>query len=342
MSISSQVTDLTDLRTDLLARLYEATGVTATNNIADRYINIALQDVHLNPGNNFPWAIRRAQLLTNARYSTGTVSIAAATRTTVTGVSTLWNTAVTGMGFNNVRVGGKITFSGSPEVYEVSAVSSDTSLTLTDRWTGSALSAASYIYYEDEYALPSDFWRLVDARSFSDEQKILAIGPQEFRRRFPRNVRTGRPLQATVIQLGFNTAGGVSPRYRVVLAPAPDIVYQIPYSYVTTNLAISSTGVEQAQLTAVTDEPIIPLRYRHVLVFNALYHWYRDRHDDTRTVEAKAEYVELMQRIAGDSYAAQDNPRFIHSTFPRRRGKRFSGQFTVGNGIIDSLGNVGD
>lgn len=337
MSVATQVTDLTDLRTDLLARLYEATGVTGTNNIADRYLNIALHDIHLDPGNNFPWAVRRAQLLTHARYTTGTVSITASARTTVTGVSSLWNTTVTGMGFNNARVGGKMTFSGSPDVFEVSAVGSDTSITIADRWVGDALSGASYTYFEDEYSLASDFWRLSDLRSFSDDTKIQTIGPQEFRRLFPRNSHTGRPLKATIIQLGFSS--NTTPRYRVVLSPAPDIVYQIPYSYITTNLAVSSSGTEQAQLTSTSDEPIIPLRYRHILVYHALYNWYRDRHDDVRSAEAKAEYVELMQRMAGDSYTAQDNPRLIPTMFGRSRR---SGRFAIGNGIIDALGNVGD
>src|SRR3990167_3393278 len=110
MGAATQLTDLSDLRTDLLNRIMEATGVTATNTIADRFINIALHDMHIDPGSNFPWAERRAYLTTHAPYTTGTVSITAAARTTVNGSSTLWNTAVTGFGFNNARAGGKMTF----------------------------------------------------------------------------------------------------------------------------------------------------------------------------------------------------------------------------------------
>lgn len=343
MSVATQVTDLTDLRTDLIVRIRDATGVTATNNIADRYLNTALHDIHINPGNQWPWAMRRSYILTHAPYTDGTVDVTAAARTTVTGNSTLWNTAVTGMGFNNAQVGGKMKFAGFPELYEVTAVGSDTSITINPRYTGDALDDASYTYFEDEYALASDFFRPADAREFSQEAKIELMGPQEFRRRFPRNDRLGKPRHATIIQLAFS--GSTTPRPRIVFNPVPDNEYQIPYHYITSNLAVSSAGAEQTQLTATSDEPIIPLIYRHVLVFHALYHWYRDRKDDARSQEAKSEYVELLQRMAGEQGGGlRDKPKFVtHSPFPvDRRRRRFSGRFVIGNGIQDANGNWGD
>ena len=324
MAAGTQVTDLTDLRTDLIQRVRDATGLAATNTIADRYLNIALHDMHISPGGKMPWAERRAFLLTHATYTTGTVEISSSTRTTVTGTSTLWNTAVTGMGFNNARAGGKMTFSGDTDVYEVSTVDSDTQITLTSRYVGASGLAASssYIYFEDEYALASDFFRPVDLRSFDEDATIPLVGGMEFRRKAPRNSRTSKPRVATLIQLGFSS--NTTPRYRVVLHPAPDAVYSIPYTYITSNLAVSSTGTEQAQLTATTDEPIVPLRYRHLIVLHALYHWYRDRKDDPRAAEAKGEYEQLMARVTGDTIIGQDRPRLIprvsHYYHRHRRG----------------------
>ena len=341
MSVATMPTDLTDLRTDLIVRVRDATGVTATNNIADRYLNMALHDIHINPGNNWPWAIRRAYLQTHAPYTTGTVAITASARTTVTGTDTLWNTAVTGMGFNNARVGGKMTF-GNSDIHEVTVVTSDTAITISPRWMGDALSGQSYTYFEDEYALAADFYRPLDWRQFSDEVKIGLVGPQEFRRRWVKNSRLGRPKNATIIQLGFSS--DTTPRYRVVLNPVPNDEMVIPYQYITSYLAVTSAGVEQTQLTNTTDEPIIPLGYRHILVFHALYHWYRDRKDDTRSQEAKAEYVELLQRMAGDMFQGiRDNPKFVtNSPFPANSHRRFSGHFWIGNNIRDASGNYGD
>lgn len=331
MGAATAVTDLADLRRDLLERLREATGVTATNTIADRFLNQALHDMHISPQAKAPWAERRAFLLTHATYSTGTVTISASTRTTVTGTTTLWNTAVTGMGFNNARAGGKMTFAGDTDVYEVASVESDTSLTLTSRYIatpatlgGPALAAGStYTYFEDEYALASDFFRPVDLRSFDLDATIPLVGGMEFRRKAPRNSVTGKPRVATLIQLAFS--GSTTPRPRVVFYPPPDVVYSIPYTYITSNLAVSSGGVEQVQLTATTDEPIVPLRYRHLIVLHALKTWYRDRKDDPRSKEAKAEYDELMVRITGDTTIGQDRPRLVPRTgqyYHRRQTRR--------------------
>jgi len=337
MSSISQPATFLELKTDLLNRMRESTVITAApSTMAGRYINMALHDLHLNPGGstpNWPWAIRRAVLLTHAPYTTGTVSITAAARTTVTGASTLWNTAVTGMGYNNVRVGGKIKF-GNNEVYNVATVVSDTSLTLESRYTGdSAISAGSYTYLEDEYALATDFGKMVDARIFSFDYDMPLIGPMEFRRKYARNDILGTPRMATIIQLGFTAS--VTPQYRVVLGPAPDRVYSVPYDYITTNLAVSAAGIEQGNLVEDTDEPILPIRYRHALILHAQETWYRDLKDDTRSQEVKAEYIDLVARICNDFGIGQQNRPRIQ---PMRSnvGGYGGGRFDV-NGRFDRM-----
>lgn len=327
MSSTGQVQDLSDLRTDLINRMRDAVSVTATNTITDRYLNTALHDMHLgNPVVQPWWAIRRGTLITHAPYSTGTVTITAAARTTVTGSSTLWNTAVTGMGFNNARAGGKMTFSGATDVHEVSTVTSDTVITLLSRYTGDALSAATYNYFEDEYALASDFGGFVDMRMFSTDMNIPLIGEMQFRRLFVRNSTTQRPRVACFLQKAFS--GSTTPQYRVGLHPPPDDEYPIPYNYITTNLAVSTAGAEQTQLSATTDEPIMPLRFRHALVARAAALWFLYYKDDTRFQAAQAEYVEIMQRMAGALMVGQDRPRLVAQhgyggSRRRRRGGRF-------------------
>lgn len=323
MSSTTEVLTFADLYTDFLNRCRSSTTATAGIALAKRYVNTALVDIHMSPGRSkFEWAHRRGALITHAPYSTGTVSITAATsRTAVVGASTLWTTAVDGFGFNNVRVGGKIKFAGLNEIYNVSAVGSATGLTLESVYTGADLAAETYQYYEDEYALASDFLKFVDLNMFSTDLNIPLIGGQEFRRRFGRNDISGKPRVASHIQLKFSTT--TAPQHRIVINPYPDDEYSIPYWYVTSNLAMSSAGVEQTNLVEDTDEPIIPRQSRHVIVLHALYNFFRDYKDDTRSQEAKAEYIDTMRRLLGDFDVGGDKAQFIVRQHDQYRKQRF-------------------
>ncbi len=334
MATAGQPTTFAELYGDLLVRMRaDTTASGATETIAKRYLNIALHDVHIQQ--NWPWAERTATIITRPPYTTGTVNIASTSRTTVEGNDTLWNTAVSGMGFNNTNAGGKVYLSNG-EVYGVSAVGSDTSLTLSSRYpenltvaSAYALAYGSYTYFEDEYTLASDFFRLIDARQFSDVMRIPMLGSQDFYRRFPRNAtRSGAPTHATIIELGPSASTDWRPR--VVFHPRPDQSLTIPYRYITRNLAVSSTGTGQTEMSASTDEPIIPVRYRHVLLSYAAFIWYRDQKDDQRSQETYQEYVDGVKRIAGDSSPQRDFPRLVPARrsrpyfFARGTGSRYS------------------
>ncbi len=307
MSSSTQVTDFQDLYTSLQNRVRVTTGITATENQAKAMINTALHDMHIGYGEKFPWAERTSVLRTQAPYTTGTVTTTKGS-TTVTGSSTLWNTA-NDFAVNNVRAGGKMTFGGA-DTYEVSSVTSDTVVVLTQRFISTSLAAgSSYTYFEDEYDLASDFLRPLDLTSFDLNGEVELVDRREFRRAFARNNTTGRVQMATIVDLA--PSGNTTPRRRVRFWKAPGTNYLLPYAYVTSNLAVSSTGTAQAQLSAATDEPIVPLAYRHAIVLHALYHWYRDKKDDARSQEVKGEYTDLILRIVGDNEDGQRRPQ-IH------------------------------
>ena len=319
MSATSQPTDFSDLFTDLQNRVRVATAVTATENQAKRYINVALHDLHLGFDYRFPWAERSARLIVRASYTTGTVSISKGSQT-LTGVSTAWTTA-DDFAIANARANGKILISGSRVPYVVDAVGSATSITLSSRFTEATVAAgSSYTYFEDEYALASDFLRPVDAQTFSDEVSIDLISRTEFRRRFPNNVTLGRPKTACIVDAA--PSGNTTPIRRVKLNPPSSTAMTVPYTYITSNLATNSAGVAQANLSANADEPIVPLRYRHAIVFHALYHWYRDKRDDVRSGEAKGEYTDIMLRIGADAEAGGVRPRFRPQVTPYARSAK--------------------
>jgi hypothetical protein len=97
---------------------------------------------------------------------------------------------------------------------------------------------------------------------------------------------------------------------RVRLAPPPSSFLTIPYDYITANLVVSSAGAAQTGFSADSDEPIVPLRYRHAIVLHATYNYYRDRKDDERAVAAKAEYTDVMMRMMNDTEIGSSRPQF--------------------------------
>ncbi len=414
MAATTQLTTYSDLFTDLQNRVHKQTGITATENQAKRYINIALFDMHVGFSETFPWAERRGELITNPTYSDGTLSINQGSAA-LTGVGTAWNTNNIN-GFTNFQAGGKLQVSGTFGIYELLSIASDTAATLTSNFVGSqssgsitgfssgtnttvtsaahglvngmnvviskttnyngvdssisgvtintfdidtaftsddatgtwvsgAQSGASYTYAEDEYALATDFLRPVDQHQFGDRNQISLISRTEFRERFATSWSFGNPRIATMIdKTALGSSSPDTPVRRVALYPIPQQSLLIRYHYITSNLAISSAGAAQTQLSADADEPIVPLRYRHAILFHALYHWYRDREDDPRSQVAKQEYTDLVLRIAGDTEIGGRRARLVPrlGSYTRRARRPYSGspgRFDK-NGAFDRLEDI--
>lgn len=297
MSSTSQLTTFSDLYTDLLQRVRVSTSVSATVEQAKRYINIALHDIHLGFDYKLPWCERQTFLRTKAPYSTGTISVTNGSMS-VTGTSTVWST-VNAYNETPVLSQGKILIDGSPEVYRVASISSNTAMTLYERFIGDTDTDATYTYFEDEYTLSSDFLRPINFQFFSPLMGIKLIPRNEFRQRFPAVTISGRPRYACLID-SVNTAVLPTPKRRVVFFPYPDQTYNIPYAYITSTIAVDSSGTALTSMSSDTDTPTMPLRYRHAIIFHALSHWYRDKKDDARAAQAKDEYTDIMMRIVGD------------------------------------------
>lgn len=310
MSNTSQVTDFQDLYTDLLNRTRQNTSVANLKIIAKRYINQAVQ--HIVGIDEFEWGKRWSTFVTNPDYTTGTVAISQGS-TALTGTDTTWNTA-NALSVNNARITGKLKL-GS-EVYEISSVDSDTGITLASSYTQSDLSGDSYSYFEDEYALASDFDKPVWSQNLLGDLDIPIVSTGDFYRNFIRNSITGQPRLATIIDRTFGSS--TTRVQRMVFHPSPADFYTIKYRYVTSNIAVDSTGAEASALSADDDEPIIPLKYRNAIVQYALSQWWRDRNDDTRSQEARADYDATIAQMKSDTGAATPRPR-IRIQAPRIR-----------------------
>lgn len=323
MSVTGQTQTFSDLYTDLTNRIRAQTGTSGPVDQMKKYINMALQDIHIGARERMPWAERQSVLVTQPNYTTGTVSISQGSAA-LTGTSTAWNTN-NSWGVANVRKYGKFVLNGGLENYEVASVASDTAATLSSAFTQTSLSGATYEYFEDEYDLASDFLRPVDFRFFDQARQLRLMPRNEFRAAFVRSQTAGKPLACTIVDRP--PSGNTTPVRRVLFSRPTDEAYTIPYSYITKNLVVSSAGAAQEQFSADADEPIIPLPYRHVIVTKALYWVYRDRRDDRRSQEVFAEFTDLWMRIAHDYDFAMSRPTIAPriSSYAMRARRPLSG-----------------
>jgi hypothetical protein len=314
MSATPELNDFSDLYADLQNRVREQTGVSATQTIAKRFLNTALQDMHIGFGEKFPWCERQATLITQPRYTTGTLTTFRGSAGAV-GTGTAWNTD-NDYGVKNMRAGGKIVIGGTPEVYGIGAVTSDFAGTLDSLYVGEDAADATYVYFEDEYALHEDFLRPLDLQNFDTRGEIRITDRKTFRERHPRNATTGKPRLATIQDKAPD--GSTVPVRMVRFWQPPDQAYLIPYAFVTNKLAVSAVGAVQTGMVEDTDAPIVPLQYRHLLVVRALYWMYRDRKDDAREASANAEFTDLMLRVTGDAEIGAKRPRIVPAVGPYR------------------------
>lgn len=297
MSSTSQLNTFLDLYTDLLQRVRVSTSVAATTEQAKRYINIALNDVHLGTDYKLPWSERQSVLRTRNPYITGTLTATRGSEILV-GSGTSWG-SLNEFGIANIGTNSKVFIQGNSEIYKIQSVDSTTQITLTTKYIGDTGSSLTYTLYDDTYSLDADFVRPVNLYQFSPAYKIPLLSRTEFRRKYINSSTSGKPCFACLIDEG--ASGTVdTPVRRVVLFPYPDKTYLIPYTYISSTLAVSSSGAPLTNMVSDTDTPIMPLRYRHAILFHALSHWYRDRKDDARSESAKSDYVDIMTRILND------------------------------------------
>ena len=338
MSTTSIVTTFADIYTEVLNKMRQPTNVAAITAQAKRYVNTALYDIVIGFEYKLPWLERSAFLTLQTPYTTGTVSISQGS-TTLTGASTVWTT-VNAFGVTNARVGGKIVIAGSTDIYTVIAVNGSVTLTLDNRFIAATVAAVSYTYFEDVYAVASDFLKPIDAQLFSTVLPLEIMGRNDFRRRYPRPSVTGKPRVCTILDQTY--AGSVTPVIKIQVYPYPNATYLMPYAYVSRNIAVSSVGVEAETMSADTDEPNIPLRYRHGIVHYAIAQWYRDKKDDARSMSAMSDYSTLIGRLVGDqrigaNITAQVQPRVGSYVSHSRRpyGTRSDSRFSHNNSFDD-------
>lgn len=323
MSATTQFTTFSDLYTGLLKAVKSDQSAAATLEQAKRYINTALVDIHIGHAENVPWAVRDFSFSTVGTFASTVQSVGS----TTTPGSNPNNITYTEFNFENADLN---TFTAGHKI-AVTTTALGASIGQEGELfnTSSANPAVVNVYnadlaandtvriYQNEVTLPNDFMRPAGTIVKVGTRNIYYTGRIEFRHKYAGDYSTGRPSDVTLFDTN-DVFSGLDNR-KLKFWPIPDTVERGHLSYVTKDLVVGADGEWKEEFSADTDEPIIPKRYRHVIFYHALYNWYRDRKDDTRSQEAKFEYEQVLTRIVNDTESSQSTMSIRPNTRAYRR-----------------------
>lgn len=319
MSDTTQFKTFSDLYNGLLKAIRSDRGNSETVEQAKRYINTALSDIHIGFAEKVPWALRDYSFSTKSTFTDEVEAVGAITIEAPNSVS------YTSYDLNPGLAG---TYEVGDKVAVTSSVTGD-SVGLEGYVRNAPGGAVVNIYqtgieindkirvYQDEIEMPTDFMRLAGNIIKIGSRDIPLMGRVEFRHRFAGDYSVNRPKFATVVD-STDVVSGLDNR-KLKLFPIPNAIERAHITYVTKLLVTAADGTWQQEFSADTDEPIVPVRYRHAIFYHALSNWYRDRKDDVRSQEAKAEYVEIMNRITSDTESGQSTMSLSANRRPYRR-----------------------
>ena len=175
-------------------------------------------------------AIRTSSYITTvAEYTTGTVAVTNGS-TTLTGTDTVWVTGMTDR---------KIKFDDDDEIYAFTYVS-ETSGTLGKNFLGTTATAATYTIFDDDYALASDFQRMLPYGNkrglyYFDDGDRFYLEPRREDEFFDH--KSDEPADPLYYWIDHKNT-------RVILDPPPDTARYLHYEYIPTlsNLTEYTTG----------------------------------------------------------------------------------------------------
>jgi hypothetical protein len=199
--------------------------------IAQDCVNNAYKDAL----SSWNWSALRkwSQVTIKNAYRTGTVTVTNGSPN-VTGLGTTWTSTMLGMQFS---------LNESP-FYDISTVTSPTTLTLTENYKGADASGASYTISQIYIDLPSDFGSIEDVIDLTSQKRLHTRFSQENLNLFdPNRLSTGSPVIAA-----YSMPTSAYPN-RLELWPRPPDGEKILYIY----------EMEKDLLSARTDRPIPPL-----------------------------------------------------------------------------------
>jgi len=240
------------------------------------------------------------------KYTTGTVSFTSGLRT-ITGTGTAWDTS---------HEGSWIILNGSNISYRIVSVISSTQIIVASENSENTFTLTQYRIYKAEVALWPNLDDIDDIRIDGNVKKCEPIGPamiNQMRQRFPG--REGKPRYYTIegkkkysglvlgaFLLGYDFLGSTLQK-SISFFPAiqeKDYTVQVYYK------------LRVTAMVAPTDEPLIPIEYRALLMYYALSDWYASNDSQMAAYYQKlgdSEFQEMMAHYLDTDDTIMFRPR---------------------------------
>lgn len=254
-----------DIINDALFRAGEPTdGTSDFDSVALIYLNRAYRAMWMG-GTEFDptlhedwwWLHTEASLILNPSITTGTVSV------------TNNDTAITFSSAPAASVAGyHFKTNAHADVFKISAhTAGNTAATLDSVYTGDTAGTANYRLMQLEYSLASDCLKVISPMRVYQDSRYDVTGQdlREMEREWPLNlIEAGAPER-------FGMVNETTVRFNRYGSSEGDLI-RVDYDYMRRPDALTDSGSE---------EPLVPLTYRHVLADMTLYFLMMDK-DDTR------------------------------------------------------------
>lgn len=237
---------LVTLYTEVADRLNLDATVAANKTRLIRWANIIQNDI----ASRYPWSwlMTNGFIQTVTDYTTGTITGVSGS-TALTGIGTSWTSSSPNMTNCYIQPANDTNW------YEVSTVGSGTSITLANPLTAS-ITSGTYVLRTTYYDLPANCYKVYDVRQTNTPTKLTPLGLYTLDTFQPDINTTSNPTGYFLFGEDPLVAVSAAKQTLIGFFPCPDAKYNIQFRYF----------LNQTDLAADTDIPLIPVPYTNVLL----------------------------------------------------------------------------
>lgn len=288
--------------------------------INQRYLSVATEY-------KWRWLKKRRDLRVPAVYSTGTVAVTINSRE-VTGTGTAWTAAMAGR---------FIKIQGEDHLYEIVARNSTTQIELSERIARTTAASLTYEIFQPEFGLWPDLenidevWHdyggsrnVVKPVSNAEYWDVASRSPEETGKARVYAREGFKNYEGAIIGqfvVGYDFAG-TPPAYRVLLFPRfPDAAYNVHVTYIQ----------KATPMAADSDEPLMPLEDRWVLVYGGLADYMGQQGNETSLAYWTTEFEKGIKRMLRDQDDTDSKAKLVVEDRWRGKKKPSAARYDLGS-----------